>query len=60
MFNAATSLRDPSALKRIGLHRLKGDRAGRRAMTVNGRWRVCFRFKQADAYDVEIVDYHRG
>ena len=29
-------------------------------MTVNDRWRVCFRFEDGDAYDVEIVDYHRG
>ena len=29
-------------------------------MTVNGPWRVCFRFKTGDALDVEIVDYHKG
>jgi proteic killer suppression protein len=29
-------------------------------MTVNARWRICFEFRQGDAYDVEIVDYHRG
>jgi proteic killer suppression protein len=29
-------------------------------MTVNGPWRICFRFRKGDAYDVEIVDYHRG
>lgn len=29
-------------------------------MTVNDRWRICFRFEDGDAYDVEITDYHRG
>ena len=57
---AARSLRDLSALKSVGLHKLKGDRAGQWAMTVNDRWRICFRFKGGDVYDVEIVDYHRG
>lgn len=56
--DAATALSDLSPLKSVGLHKLKGDRKGQWAMTVNGRWRVCFRFKDADAWDVEIVDYH--
>ena len=58
--DAATSLRDLSPLKSVGLHKLRGDRAGQWAMTVNNRWRICFRFKDGDAYGVEIVDYHRG
>jgi proteic killer suppression protein len=29
-------------------------------MTVNERWRVCFEFRKGDAFEVEIVDYHRG
>lgn len=57
---AARSLRDLSPLKSVGLHKLKGDRAGQWAMTVNDRWRICFRFKDGDVYDVEIVNYHRG
>ncbi len=60
MLEAATSLQDLSPLKSVGLHKLKRDRAGQWAMTVNGRWRICFRFKDGHAYDVEIVDYHRG
>jgi len=43
-----------------GLHKLKGDRRGQWAMIVNGPWRVCFRFRGGHAYDVEIVDYHKG
>ena len=40
--NAATSLADLSPLKSVGLHKLKGDRRGQWAMTVNGPWRICF------------------
>jgi proteic killer suppression protein len=58
--NVAKSLADLSPLKRVGLHKLKGDRQGQWAMTVNARWRICFRFRDGDAHDVEIVDYHRG
>lgn len=58
--DAATSLQDLSPLKSVGLHKLTGNRAGQWAMTVNGPWRICFIFKDGDAYDVEIVDYHKG
>jgi proteic killer suppression protein len=56
--DAATSLADLSPLKSVGLHKLGGDRKGQWAMTVNGPWRLCFRFADGDAWDVEIVDYH--
>ena len=58
--DAATSLRDLSPLKSVRLHKLRGDRAGQWAMTVNDRWRICFRFQDGDAHDVEVVDYHKG
>jgi len=58
--NAAKSLNDLSALKSVGLHKLKGDRKGQWAMTVNQRWRICFEFRKGDSHEVEIVDYHRG
>jgi len=60
MLDAAESLKDLSPLKSVGLHKLSGNRAGQWAMTVNGPWRICFRFKDGDAFDVEITDYHRG
>jgi proteic killer suppression protein len=60
MLNAAPALDRISPLKSIGLHRLKGDRKGQWAMTINGPWRVCFQFRGGNAYDVEITDYHRG
>jgi proteic killer suppression protein len=40
------------------LHALKGDRGGQHAIAVNDQWRVCFRFVEGDAYDVEVCDYH--
>ena len=58
--NAADTLRDLSPLRSVGLHKLKGTRSGQLAMTVNGPWRICFEFRAGDAYEVEIVDYHRG
>ena len=58
--DAAESLKDLSPLKSVGLHKLSGNRSGQWAMTVNGPWRICFRFKDGDAYDVEITDYHKG
>ena len=58
--NVANRLRDLSPLKSIGLHKLKGDRKGQWAMTISGRWRICFEFRDGDAYNVEIVDYHKG
>ncbi len=58
--NVAKSLQDLSPLKSVGLHKLKGDRRGQWAMTVNARWRICFEFRKGHAFNVEIVDYHRG
>jgi proteic killer suppression protein len=40
------------------LHPLKGDRAGQHAIAVNDQWRICFRFVDGDAHDVEFCDYH--
>lgn len=56
--HAAMSLDDIPPLKSVGLHTLTGDRQGQWAMTINGPWRLVFRFKDGNAEDVEIVDYH--
>jgi proteic killer suppression protein len=56
--DAAGALTDLSPLKSVGLHKLAGNRKGQWAMTVNGPWRICFRFEDGNAWDVEIVDYH--
>jgi proteic killer suppression protein len=40
------------------LHPLKGDLKGFWPVTVRANWRIIFRFEGADAFDVELVDYH--
>jgi proteic killer suppression protein len=40
------------------LEQLKGDRAGQHSIRVNDRWRICFRWLDDGAHDVELVDYH--
>jgi proteic killer suppression protein len=40
------------------LHALEGDRRGQHAIAINDQWRICFRFVEGDAYDVEVCDYH--
>ncbi len=40
------------------LHHLGGARKGQHAIAVNDQWRICFRFVDGDAYDVEVTDYH--
>lgn len=40
------------------LEGLKGDRKGYHSIRINDQWRICFKWKAGDAYDVEIVDYH--
>ena len=40
------------------LEALSGDRAGQHSIRINDQWRVCFRWRHGDAYEVEIVDYH--
>ena len=58
VLQAASALEDIPPLKSVGLHPLVGDRQGQWAMTINGPWRLVFRFKDGNAEDVEIVDYH--
>ena len=45
-------------LPRYRLHRLKGDRRGFLAVTVRANWRIVFIFRDGNAYDVELIDYH--
>jgi len=58
LLDAVHSMEEIPSLKSIGLHKLKGGRKGRWAMTINGPWRLVFEFRDGDAYNVEIVDYH--
>jgi proteic killer suppression protein len=54
----ASSLEDLKVPPGNRLHRLEGDRKGQYSISVNDQWRICFRFEDGDAYDVEICDYH--
>jgi proteic killer suppression protein len=56
--NAATLIDDLRLPPSNRLEQLRGDRAGQWSMRINDQWRVCFHFKNGDAFDVEIVDYH--
>lgn len=40
------------------LEKLAGDRKGAYSIRINSQWRICFRWRNPDAYDVEIPDYH--
>jgi len=54
----ATCLQDLKGLPSNRLEALKGDRKGQHSIRVNDQWRVCFKWRGVDAYDVEITDYH--
>ena len=54
----ATRLDDLKVPPGNRLHELERDRMGQYAISVNDQWRICFRFIDGDAYDVEITDYH--
>ena len=54
----ATRLDDLRVPPGNGLHELERDRKGQHAISINDQWRICFRFVDGDAYDVEITDYH--
>jgi toxin HigB-1 len=54
----ARSLHDLSAPPGNRLERLAGDRKGQHSIRINEQWRICFRWRDGDAYDVEVVDYH--
>lgn len=54
----ATQLNDLKVPPGNRLHALEGDRKGQHSISINDQWRVCFRFVDGDAYDVEICDYH--
>lgn len=60
MIGAAKELRDLSAAPGNRLEELFGNRAGQYSIRINDQWRVCFVWKDGDAYDVEITDYHYG
>jgi proteic killer suppression protein len=58
ILNAAESVQDLRVPPGNRLERLSGDRTGQYSIRVNDQWRICFRWRDGDALDVEIVDYH--
>jgi proteic killer suppression protein len=56
--DAATVLDDLRIPPSNHLESLRGDRTGQYSIRINDQWRLCFQFKNGDAYTVEIVDYH--
>jgi len=58
MVNNAQNLMDLRVPPGNRLEALKGDRAGQYSIRINEQWRICFVWREGDAYDLEIVDYH--
>jgi toxin HigB-1 len=58
LLDSMESLDEVPSLASIRLHKLKGSRSNEWAMTINGPWRVVFEFRDGDAFNVHITDYH--
>ena len=58
MLNNAQSLADLSLSPGNRLEKLSGDREGQHSIRITDRWRICFKWRDGDVYQVEIVDYH--
>jgi toxin HigB-1 len=58
MINNAKNLNDLRILPANNLEKLRGDREGQHSVRVNDQWRICFKWKDGDAHEVEITDYH--
>jgi len=59
ILDAAESIDDLRAPPGNHLERLAGDRAGQYSIRINAQWRICFVWRERDAHEVEIVDYHQ-
>lgn len=58
LLDGAETLTDLQSPPGNRLEKLRGDRAGQHSIRINDQWRICFRWRDGDAHDVEIVDYH--
>ena len=58
MLDAARDLKDLGALPGNRLEALKGDRGGEYSIRINDQYRICFEWRESDAYEVEVTDYH--
>ena len=58
LLDAAERLEDLRIPPGNRLEKLTGNRQGQHSIRINDQWRICFRWSEGDAYEVEIVDYH--
>ncbi len=58
MLNNAANLKDLRIPPANRLEKLRGDREGQYSIRINDQWRICFEWRDGDAYNVEITDYH--
>ena len=58
LLDAAEKLEDLRIPPGNRLEKLAGNRQGQHSIRINDQWRICFRWSEGDAYEVEIVDYH--
>ncbi|PYT98899.1 MAG: excinuclease ABC subunit A [Acidobacteria bacterium] len=58
MLHAAKRLMDLKVPPGNRVHQLERDRTGQHSISINDQWRICFVWRDGDAYDVEITDYH--
>ena len=58
ILNATVSLKGLKVTPGNRLEALKGDRKGQYSIRINSPWRICFKWHDGNAHDVEIVDYH--
>ena len=58
ILDAAESLNDLRVPPSNHLEKLKGNRSHRHSIRINDQWRICFEWRDMDAFEVEIIDYH--
>lgn len=58
MLNNALNLNDLRIPPANRLEKLSGNRTGQHSIRINDQWRLCFEWRDGDAYEVEITDYH--
>jgi toxin HigB-1 len=58
MINNAKNLNDLRVPPANNLEKLKGDRERQHGIRINDQWRICFKWEEGDAHEVEITDYH--
>ncbi len=60
MLNRSINIEDLRVPPGNRLEALSGNRKGQHSIRINDQWRICFVWRNGNAYDVEVVDYHKG